>query len=91
MKDDSATVRPRWLRPEDFARLYGIPVEDLKAMRRQGIGPPWFRISKRRIAYHLESVEAWRSKQERKAADEAKIRAEGGIEMTFGITAKGPT
>jgi hypothetical protein len=59
------------LRPADVQARFNIAEGTLKGWRRDGYGPPWFRLGKKRVVYALSDLTKW-------IADE-KARTRGGV------------
>lgn len=47
----------------ELAHRWRIKPATLRAMRKSGRSPAWFRVGKNRIRYHLKEVEAWEQSQ----------------------------
>ena len=47
----------------ELAHRWMITPATLRAMRKSGRSPAWFRVGKNRIRYHLKEVEAWEQSQ----------------------------
>ena len=47
------------LRVNEAARHLGLAVSTMNKMRVSGLGPCFIRLTRRRVAYDLEDLEAW--------------------------------
>ena len=47
----------------DLSKRWRVSLSTLRTMRQSGKSPPWFRVGKNRIRYHLQEVEAWERAQ----------------------------
>ena len=52
-------VAPTALRPEQAAQCVGLSLPTLARMRVDGIGPVWFHLGKKAIAYSIEELDTW--------------------------------
>lgn len=48
-----------FLTEKDVSRMLKVCIRTVQAFRYEGGGPPFVRISERRIAYRLSDIEAW--------------------------------
>lgn len=54
-----------FLTQDDVAIMLRVSVDTVRRMRQRGDGPPFVRLSKRRILYRRSDVDAWISKQQK--------------------------
>lgn len=52
------SLRPEWLTAEEAADHLNVSVSALEKWRRQGRGPPFYRLSKRMIRYRRVDLDA---------------------------------
>jgi hypothetical protein len=52
---------PEFLLTQELARQLRLSDRSLELWRRSGVGPPFLRISPKRVVYRREDVEAWLS------------------------------
>lgn len=65
------------LSPRQFSKWIGLTVSSLAAARCRGDGPPYIKISPRRVKYSIPDVRIWlRERMERQAEAEAGGRAD---------------
>jgi len=55
---------PLHCRTPDAAHRLGLTPEALERMRQRGGGPPFIRVSRRRIVYAVSSLDAWARERE---------------------------
>ena len=60
---------PQWLRSDQVAAMLGVSERALEGRRYRGTGPPFVRLSPRRLLYERGQVEAWLA--ERSTSDRA--------------------
>jgi predicted DNA-binding transcriptional regulator AlpA len=58
----------RFMSPQELADFLGISLGSVRNLERDKEGPRSFRITRRRIGYRLEDVEAWLRSREVAAA-----------------------
>ena len=69
--DDRQTSLPKpKLRVNDAARHLGLAVSTMNKMRLSGLGPRFIRLTRRRVAYDLDDLEAWVAGRERNSTSE---------------------
>jgi len=56
---DEASMSETYLTEKDVSRTLKVCVRTVQAWRYEGGGPPFVRISERRIAYRLSDIETW--------------------------------
>lgn len=63
---DNGRGEPRFLKPEELAELFRVPLETVYQWRRKRTGPPGFRVG-RHLRYELDAVLEWVAQQSRAA------------------------
>lgn len=66
----ATVVRPLpdcYLKPEDIARIFGVPLETVYQWRRKRTGPPGIRVEWH-VRYHPQAVAEWAAEQNEQAA-----------------------
>lgn len=75
----SGSLGALYVSPRQLVELTGIGYTTWEAWRRQGRGPRWISVSKRKVLYELASVQTWLASRTVKSTAEADLLPAFGV------------